>query len=53
MITIGLLLLALAVLFGFFPRLLVDPLVVIFVWIAVALLYRGFKLLRLRKRRTG
>jgi cardiolipin synthase len=52
MIFIGFLLLALAVLFGFFPRVLVYPLVVLFVWVAAALLYRGLKLLRLRKR-TG
>lgn len=48
MITGGILLLALAILFGFFPRLLVYPLIIIFVWIAVALLYRGYKLHRRR-----
>jgi cardiolipin synthase A/B len=46
MVTVGVLLLGLAILFTFFPRLLVYPLVVVFVWIAVALLYRGYKLER-------
>ena len=46
MLTVGALLLALAILFAFFPRLLVYPLVVVLVWIAVALLYRGYKLHR-------
>jgi cardiolipin synthase len=44
MITVGILLIALASLFAFFPRLLVYPLIVVFVWIGVALLYRGYKL---------
>jgi len=44
MFTFGALLLALAILFWFFPRLLVYPLIVVFVWIAVALFYRGYKL---------
>jgi cardiolipin synthase len=42
----GALLLALAILFAFFPRLLVYPLVVVLVWISVALLYRGYRLQR-------
>ena len=46
MLTVGGLLLALAILFAWFPRLLVYPLVVILVWIALALLYRGYKLRR-------
>ncbi|MBA3715722.1 MAG: cardiolipin synthase B, partial [Pyrinomonadaceae bacterium] len=46
MITTGTVLLVAALLFAFFPRLLVYPLVVIFVWVAVALLYRGFKMRR-------
>lgn len=44
MFTFGSLLLALAVLFAFFPRVLVYPLVVLFAWIGVALLYRGYRL---------
>jgi cardiolipin synthase len=46
MLTTGGLLLALAVLFWFYPRALVYPLIVVFVWTGVALFYRGFKLLR-------
>ena len=52
MLTVGVLLLALAILFAFFPRLLVYPLIVVFVWIAVSLLYRGYKLHR-RKGHVG
>jgi cardiolipin synthase A/B len=44
MVTVGLMLLALAILFAFFPRLLVYPLIVVFVWIAVSLFYRSYKL---------
>jgi cardiolipin synthase A/B len=46
MFTAGSLLLALAILFAWFPRVLVYPLVVVFVWIALALLYRGYRLSR-------
>ena len=46
MLAFGGLLLALGILFAFFPRLLVYPVVVVLVWIAVALLYRGYKLHR-------
>jgi cardiolipin synthase len=46
MFTFGALLMALAVLFWFFPRLLVYPLLFVFVWIGVSLLYRGYKLHR-------
>ena len=46
MVTVGLLMLALAILFAFFPRLLVYPLVVVFVWFAITLLYKGYKLHR-------
>ena len=46
----GLLLLALAVLFAFFPRLLAWPFSVISVWVALTLLARGMKLRRSRKR---
>jgi cardiolipin synthase len=53
MITVGLLLLGLGILFWIFPRVLVDPLVIVFAWIAAALFYRGFKLYRQRKRNPG
>lgn len=46
MLTVGALLLALSILFAYYPRLLVYPLIFFFVWIAVALLYRGYKLHR-------
>ncbi|HWN66513.1 MAG TPA: phospholipase D-like domain-containing protein [Haliangium sp.] len=46
LITAGLLLLALAALFAFFPRLLVYPLVVIMVWISLTLLWTGRGLYR-------
>src|SRR6185295_14648821 len=52
MLTAGGLLLALAILFAWFPRVLVYPLVVVLVWIALALLYRGYKLSR-RKEQPG
>jgi cardiolipin synthase len=48
MITVGIILVALAILFAKFPRLLAYPVTVIFVWIALALLYRGYKLHRAR-----
>jgi cardiolipin synthase A/B len=46
MFAFGSLLLALAILFWFFPRLLVYPLILICLWIAAALLYKGFELHR-------
>jgi cardiolipin synthase len=46
MVTAGALLLALAILFAFFPRLLVYPVIIIFIWIAFSLLYRGYRLHR-------
>ena len=46
MFTVGCLLLGLAILFAWFPRVLVYPLVVILVWIALALFYRSYKLTR-------
>jgi cardiolipin synthase len=49
MITLSLLLLALATLFWFVPLALVYPLIIIFVWIALALLYKAY---RLRKRKV-
>ena len=54
MVAVGVLLLTLAILFAFFPRLLAYPLTAAFVWIAVALLYRGYKLHRRKdQRETG
>jgi hypothetical protein len=53
MITVGLLFFGLAVLFALFPWILMAPLVLAFLWIAVALLYRGIKLHRQRKRGGG
>jgi cardiolipin synthase len=53
MTTVAVLLLGLALLFGVFPRVLVNPLIVIFVWIAVALFYKAFKVYRQRSRSTG
>jgi cardiolipin synthase len=44
MTTVGALLLILAALFALFPRMLAYPLLIIFVWLGAALLYRGFKL---------
>ena len=40
----------LAIVFALFPRALAYPVVAIFMWIGIALLYRGFKLRRERKR---
>jgi len=47
-VTIGVLLIGLAILFAKFPRALVYPVIVVFLWIAIALLYRGYKLRRHR-----
>ena len=52
LITGGFVLAALAILFAVFPRLLAYPLAVLFVWIALALLYRGYKLHRRGKEKT-
>jgi cardiolipin synthase len=49
---VGALLLLLAALFAFFPRGLAYPLLVIFIWLGVALLYRSYKLHREGKRKT-
>lgn len=46
MVTLGLVLLCLAILIAFFPRLLVYPLVIIAFWVSAALLYKGYKLHR-------
>jgi cardiolipin synthase len=51
MVTVGVLLLTLAILFAFFPRLLAYPLAVASAWIAVALLYRGYTLHRRKGQR--
>jgi len=51
MVTVGMLLLTLAILFAFFPRLLAYPLIVVSLWIAVALLYRDYKLHRRKGQR--
>jgi cardiolipin synthase len=40
----GALLLALAILFAFFPDVLVYPVIVIFTWVALTLFYRSYKL---------
>lgn len=48
---VGLLLVFLAVLFGFFPRVIAYPLVLLLVWIASALLYQGWKLHRAKTKR--
>ena len=45
-VTAGLSLLALAVLFAFCPRVLAYPLVLLLLWIASGLLYRGYRLHR-------
>jgi cardiolipin synthase len=50
MLTTGTLLLALAILFTKFPRALVYPVVFLFVWFAVAFLYRGYILHRKGKK---
>lgn len=47
----GLLLLGLSVLFVFFPRALVYPVVVICTWIALALLYKAYRLYTGKKRK--
>ena len=41
---VGLLLLGLATIAWFFPRVLTYPLIVLMVWISLALLYRAYKL---------
>jgi len=49
MIFAAVLLMVLAVLSASFPRVFVYPVVVLFLWIALALLYRGYKLWRKSK----
>jgi cardiolipin synthase A/B len=48
MVTTGVLLLALAIIFWLFPRVLVYPLAIVFVWIASVLFYKAHKLYRER-----
>lgn len=52
MTTVGVALLALAILFAFFPRLLAYPLGIVFAWMAIALFYKSYKLHRKQKRAT-
>ncbi|MGK0186452.1 MAG: cardiolipin synthase [Verrucomicrobiales bacterium] len=47
----GVLLVFLAVLFAFFPRVIAYPLVLLFIWIASALFYQGWKLHRAKAKR--
>jgi cardiolipin synthase len=49
MVVAGTLLLALSVLFYFYPRVPAYSLVVVFSWLALALLYRGYRLYRMSK----
>lgn len=49
MLTSGVLLLLLTVLFGFFPRALAYPAVALLGWISLALLLRGYRLFRRRR----
>jgi len=46
MVTTGVLLLASAIIFWFFPGVLVYPLAIMFVWIAIGLFYKAHKLYR-------
>jgi cardiolipin synthase A/B len=50
MLAAGVMLLSLAALFGLFPGVLVYPVVVTFIWMAAALLYRGYRLHRQKKK---
>src|SRR5262245_58143111 len=50
MMSVGALLLVLAALFARFPRALVYPVLMVFVWLGVALLYRSYRLYREGKR---
>ncbi len=47
-VAVGALLMLLAIVFAFFPRLIAYPLVLLFAWIASALLYQGWKVHRAR-----
>jgi cardiolipin synthase len=48
---VGTLLLILAALFALFPRLLAYPLLIVFAWLGLALLYRGYRLHREGRRK--
>lgn len=50
---VGTLLFSLAILFAFFPRFIAYPIVLLFVWIASTLFYKGFKLLRAKAKRNA
>ncbi len=50
MMSAGVLALLLAALFALFPPLLVVPLVAVFIWLGVVLLFRSYKLFRVRRR---
>lgn len=52
MLAAGGLLLALAILFVWFPPVLVYPLAVVLVWVALALFYKGYRLSRRKDRRS-
>ncbi len=49
LVTVGALLFALAILFLFFPAVLVYPAIVLFLWMSAALFYKAYKLHRNRK----
>jgi cardiolipin synthase A/B len=53
MVGVCVLLVSLAVLFGFYPRVIAYPLVLLFIWIASALLYQGWKLHRAGTKRKN
>lgn len=50
MLMAGLLLISLVVLFAFFPKVLVYPVIVFMTWMALALVYKAYRLRRNRKR---
>jgi cardiolipin synthase len=52
-LTAGASLLALAVLFAFCPRVVAYPLALVLVWVAIGLLFRGYKLSRGKARRQA
>jgi cardiolipin synthase len=52
-IVCGLFLLGLAILFALFPKALVYPLIAVLGWVALALLYKGYRLTRERKPGPG
>jgi cardiolipin synthase len=49
----ALLLLTLSIIFAAFPALLVYPVLIVLIWFAMSLLYRGYKLRRTGKLHTG